>query len=200
MESDGDGTYSPTRGDAARRRQASREMQAYAEGDDGAFPRLYALVAPALWGFLARRVGCRAAAEDVMQQTLLHMHRARGRFRPGADVFPWMFTIAARLVVDRHRQQQRRPASARPGEALVDGAPGPEARVAAGQLEARLHAAVDRLPERQRAAFTLVRADGLSHRQAAEALGTSPPAIKSLIHRALRALRGVYRDADGGPR
>ncbi len=194
MESDDRGAYSePLSGDAERRRRASHEMRAYAEGDDAAFSRLYALVSPALWGFVTRRLDCRAAAEDVMQQTLLHMHRARGRYRPGADVYPWMFTIAARIVVDRHRSRGRRPEVAWPTEALSGGEPDPEMRCAAGELEARLSSAVEHLPERQREVFTLVRTAGLSHRQAAEMLETSESAIKSLMHRALAALRRACR-------
>jgi len=180
-----------------RRAHAMREMQAYAGGDDAAFRRLYALVSPALWGFVARRVRCRAAAEDVMQQTLLHMHRARGRYRPGADVYPWMFTIAARLIIDRHRQAQRRPVAAGPAGSLTDARPSPEQRVAAAELESHLNSAVHRLPPRQREALTLIRTDGLTHRQAAEALECSESAIKSLVHRALQALRAVHDRLDG---
>lgn len=173
----------------ARRAEAMREMRAYAMGDSDAFRRLYPLLAPALWGYVVKRVRCRPAAEDVMQQTLLHMHRARARYRPGADVFPWMFTIAGRLIIDRHRQLQRRPEAAGPGERLRDGAPSPEQRVVASDLQAHVAAEVARLPQRQRQALTMVRRDGMSHRQAAQALATSESAIKSLVHRALDALR-----------
>ena len=49
--------------------------------------------------------------------------------------------------------------------------------------------ALGQLPENQRAAFLMARHDNLSHEEIAEALSTSVSAVKSLIHRALEALR-----------
>jgi RNA polymerase sigma-70 factor (ECF subfamily) len=57
------------------------------------------------------------------------------------------------------------------------------------RLGARLNAALEKLPEKQRAAFLLVRMEGLPHDQVARALETTVPSVKSLVHRALEALR-----------
>ena len=45
------------------------------------------------------------------------------------------------------------------------------------------------LPSKQRSAFLLHRSEGLTHSEVAAALDTSVPAVKSLIHRALEAMR-----------
>src|SRR5262245_35377161 len=84
-------------------------MTRYADGDDAAFAELYDFLAPRLYGYVLRRTGRSACAEDLLQQTLLNVHRARGSFNRGADVLPWVFSIARRLLIDKARNQNREP-------------------------------------------------------------------------------------------
>ena len=173
-------------GPANPRDAADDAMAAYALGERAAFARLYALISAELWGFVFARVHDRAAAEDLMQQTLLHMHRARGRYRPGARARPWMYTIAWRLIIDRSRR--RRPQVGLDTMELADPGPGPHEQIAAGELSSQLRSAYHQLPDRQKAALDLTRGAGLSQSEAAEVLGTTRSAVKSLVHRALGTL------------
>ncbi|HEY4156902.1 MAG TPA: sigma factor, partial [Polyangiaceae bacterium] len=66
-------------------------MERYAAGDDAAFALLYDSLAPRILGYLARRTRDRADAEDILQQTMLHVHRSREAFIPGSEVAPWAF-------------------------------------------------------------------------------------------------------------
>ncbi len=77
---------------------ATSAMDRYAQGDDAAFSELYDALAPRLYGYLLRQTRNNARAEDLTQQTFLQMHCARGRFVRGADVVPWAFAIARRLL------------------------------------------------------------------------------------------------------
>ncbi len=170
------------------RSAADLAMERYADGEDAAFPELYDAIAPRLYAFALRQTGQGAAAEDVVQQTLLRMHRSRGDFVRGAKVAPWAFAIARRLIVDGHRRRRF--------EAPAGGAPevaSAEARadelVAAHETAELLSARFECLSAAQRDAFMLVKQDGLSHAEAAEALGTSVTAIKLRVHRAHVALR-----------
>src|SRR5215813_2272058 len=89
---------------------ADGAMERYAKGDEAAFAELYDAIAPRLLSFLRKTTRDSCAAEDLMQQTLLHMHRRRGSFIPGAAVMPWAFAIARRLMTDsaRRRRVERR--------------------------------------------------------------------------------------------
>ncbi len=89
---------------------ADAAMERYANGDEAAFAELYDAVAPRLLGFLRKALRDDSAAEDLMQQALLQIHRARGSFIPGAPVIPWAFAIARRLIIDsaRRRRIERR--------------------------------------------------------------------------------------------
>src|SRR5262245_36731869 len=95
--------------EARRKETASLDaaMDRYARGDDTAFGEIYDKLAPRLFGFLLRYTRDRSKAEDVVQQTMLQIHRARGRFMPGAEVTPWAFAIARRLLIDQHRRAGR---------------------------------------------------------------------------------------------
>jgi RNA polymerase sigma-70 factor (ECF subfamily) len=83
---------------------ANAAMERYSRGDEAAFAELYDELAPRLLRFLRRATRDTFAAEDLMQQTLLHMHHARGSFIAGSPVMPWALAIARRLMTDRARR------------------------------------------------------------------------------------------------
>lgn len=170
---------------------ADTAMERYANGDDAAFGELYDLLAPRLYGFLLRRTRRTCVAEDLVQQTMLQIHRARGRFHPGAAVLPWAIAIARRLLLDGVRAEGRRPSIA-PTEEVPDvaaGTGGPDEELAARRLAERLDERLRALPEAQRVAFELLQQDGLTLAEAAEVLGTTVTAVKLRAHRAYCALR-----------
>jgi RNA polymerase sigma-70 factor (ECF subfamily) len=172
-------------------------MDRYADGDAAAFGEVYDRLAPRLLAFFLRRTRDQAAAEDLTQQTLLNMHRARQSFVRGSEVTPWAFAIARRLLIDARRRRRN--------EVLLDVADEdaaaadlrvardavPDEVAASRQMAARARAELDRLPEPQRTAYLLVREDGLSVAEAALVLGTSTAAVKQRVFRAYEALRAA---------
>jgi len=174
-------------------------MDRYAAGDEAAFGELYDLLAPRVFGYLMRQTRDRARAEDLLQQTLLQMHAARGRFIAGSQVTPWAFAIARRLMIDGMRRGKREVLRAGDGsegegsEPMASDAPADEL-VEAQQLAGRLQKELARLPENQRVAFELIKQEGLSVAQAAQVLGTTVTAVKLRAHRAYEALRGILGD------
>ena len=177
-------------------------MERYSKGDEAAFAELYDAIAPRLLGFLRKATRDDFAAEDLMQQTLLQIHRARGSFIPGARVMPWAFAIARRLIIDgaRRRRLERRlfaDTSVDDAEMTYEptgGMPTADDLVHARRLEQRVQERLDTLPEAQRTAYRLLQQEGLSLKGAAEVLGTSVSAVKLRAHRAYAALRAVLRE------
>jgi len=181
-------------------------MERYAGGDEAAFAELYDAIAPRLLRFLRGATRDAFAAEDLMQQTLLHMHRARGSFIAGSPVMPWAFAIARRLMTDRARRSrvERRlfaDPSADGGRTHEPAAATarPDDLLHARRLELRLWRRFEALPEIQRTAYRMLRLEDLSLVRAAAVLGTSVTAVKLRVHRAVVALRAVVRDADETP-
>jgi RNA polymerase sigma-70 factor (ECF subfamily) len=184
---------------------ANAAMERYARGEDQAFSELYDALAPRLRRYLLRASGDPGRADDLLQQTMLQIHRARGRFIAGAEVLPWAFAIARRLLIDslRRRRNERRTISLETGGR--DAGPVEAAAVQHGadelldgqRLARALEAELARLPESHRLAFELVRNEGLSIREAAEVLGATPTAVKLRAHRAYAALRVALSDVWG---
>ena len=175
-------------------------MARYCDGDRAAFDALYAAVAPRLLGFLLQLVGDRALADDVLQETLLKLHEARGFYVRGADPVPWMFTIARHTAFDELRRASARACAsspttdAPPPEPRAELAARPSRRAPATIRPApRRSAALDSLPEPQRQALLLTKVEGLSQAEAAARAGTTPGAIKLRAHRAYVALRKLVR-------
>jgi RNA polymerase sigma-70 factor (ECF subfamily) len=179
---------------------ADLAMDSYASGNDEAFAVVYDALAPRIFAFLRRSSPNQAQAEDLVQQTFLQLHRARGTFVAGSAVAPWAFAIARRLLIDQRRRDHRSPLNTAQStaegisEASVE--PAADDLLEAGDLAKELRYRLDALPPPQRAAFELVRFDGLSHAEAAEALGMTVNSVKLRVHRALAALRGVLRSSN----
>jgi len=174
---------------------ASAAMDRYARGEDAAFGELYDLLSPKLLGFLYRQTRDRARAEDLVQQTFLQMHCARETYVTGADVVPWAFAIARRLAIDSYRRTKREVLDPDLDLAAMVDDTGPDDVLRSKQAAEMLQQTLDALPESQRVAFELIKRDGLSVAQAAEALGTTVTAVKLRAHRTYEALRSALRDS-----
>ena len=181
------------------RSEADAAMERYAAGDDSAFAAVYDAIAPRLYGYLVRQTRDRARAEDLLQQTMLHMHRARSRFIPGAEVTPWAFAIARRLLLDGLRRGRREVVTANDDP---DDGPSPEPQaeqvVQAIELAARVERVLAGIPASQRVAFELIKNEGLSVAEAAQVLGTTVAAVKLRAHRAYEALRSALGEGSPG--
>jgi RNA polymerase sigma-70 factor (ECF subfamily) len=174
---------------------ASAAMDRYACGDDAAFAELYDLLAPRLSSFLFRRTRDTSRTEDLVQQTFLQMHSARRHFSPGAEVTPWAFAIARRLLIDTLRKggreclveddRESEKQDSIPPDAL------PDAVVGRQRFADRMDRELARMPEAHRVAFELVQRDGLSMAETAQVLGTTENAVKLRAFRTYEALRAA---------
>jgi RNA polymerase sigma-70 factor, ECF subfamily len=173
--------------------RANLAMDRYARGDDAAFGEVYDAIAARLHAYLLRQTRDRGAADDLLQQTLLQMHRHRGTYAAGLPVLPWAFAIARRLYIDDFRRRKTDALWSARSVADDDRVASsfPDDEVASRQLAERVHATLARLPETQRAAFDLLRIEGLSHDDAAQVLGTTVSAVKLRAFRAYTAIRAV---------
>jgi len=170
---------------------ANAAMARYAQGDESAFASVYDAVAPRVHAYLLRQTRDRVIADDLMQQTLLQMHRKRGTYAAGLPVLPWAFAIARRLYIDECRRRKTDALwSARDvgeDDRLVWVAPDEE--VASREAARLVEAELARMPGNQRVAFELLKVDGLSHQEAAHLLGTTVSAVKLRAFRAYAAIR-----------
>ena len=171
---------------------ACAAMLRYAQGDNSAFADVYTQLAPRLHGFCVRLCAGGAEADDLLQETLLKLHRSRTAYRPDANPLHWAFAIARCAYIDRLRRRKARP------EVLGD-APSalankrsdsePESELRAAQLRELVQSVLLSQPEAARTSYILVRLEGVSVADAAAILSASSDAIKQRVHRVAQALR-----------
>ena len=162
-------------------------MAAAQDGDSVAYERLLQEILSPLRGFVASRLGDPASVEDVTQNVLLSLHRARHTFRPERRFEPWFWTIARNAIIDAQRSRSTRQ---RREEPLLDSdiAVDPE-DPRAGELSPELARALAELPIHQREAVELLQVHQLSVAEAAVRVGITPGALKVRAHRGYKALR-----------
>lgn len=163
-------------------------------GDAEAFGLVYDRYVDQVFRFVYRRVLDRQVAEDLTSETFLRALRNMASFRqPGGDFGAWVTTIARNVVVNWQRSHQRRerPVAELRDAVPVDLMPSTEAAVVATLTREALLAGIEQLNPVQRQCITLRYLREQSIEETAQALGKTPAAIKSIQHKALRALRGL---------
>jgi RNA polymerase sigma-70 factor, ECF subfamily len=169
-------------------------MAAYVSGDNGAFELLFARNAPMVFKMGLRALRSPSAASDLVQDTFLHLHRARLNFRPGSRLRPWLATIALNCVRARFRHAGRKKEIALTEELealLVVDCPEPLARFEAEHARDEITRALRQLPRAQREVIEMHWFRGCSFREIAVALGTTLSAAKVRAHRGYARLRIV---------
>jgi RNA polymerase sigma-70 factor (ECF subfamily) len=157
-------------------------------GDQRAATRLVERHAPALARF-AVSCGVREDIDELVQDTFVRAFGSLDGFRGDSSFRTWLFTIERRLMMDRRRAEKRRPAGLEISEedatteydALDD--------VMAGEAEAQVVAAAQRLTNTQREVFMLRVTEGLSYKEIAETVGTTEGAARVHYHNALRTMK-----------
>ncbi|WP_336485993.1 sigma-70 family RNA polymerase sigma factor [Methylobacterium nigriterrae] len=174
----------------------SAAMAAAQGGDAAAYRLLLRECLPVIAG-MARAQGVRGdAVDDVVQDTLLTIHRARATYDPSRPFLPWLRAITQRRAIDRLRRAGRRPQEVHDPlayEAEADSGPAPGDALDARERAARLARAVAALPEGQRQAVEHLAFRERSLDEAAALTGRSKGALKVNLHRALKALRATLR-------
>jgi len=164
-------------------------MEAYrSRGDRVAFEILFQRFGPRLHGYFLRSTGSPEVAGDLVQQTFLHLHRARGDFRAGAPLRPWLFTIAANLRRQHFRRRARKPETSWDAEVHGEPSTGPSVSTPTDRAVRR---ALSQLGPGQRDVLLLHWYEDLSFAEVAAALGISTSAAKVRAHRAYKQLREI---------
>jgi RNA polymerase sigma-70 factor (ECF subfamily) len=172
---------------------ADLAMQRYADGDEAAFPVVFAELGPRIRLFL-QRMGCAAdVAEDLLQETFLRVHHARGSFARGKHVAPWAYSIARNCFISHTRSAKTKMSRASVDADQIElpaghGSSGEDESIA--RQSARVVSEVlESLTPARREAFVLLRYEGMSVAAAAQIVGISEGALKIRAFHAYEALR-----------
>lgn len=161
-------------------------------GDHRATDQLLRYLRPLVVKYCRARVGRSATtADDVAQEVCLAVLTALPNYREqGRPFLAFVYGIAAHKVADAHRAMARN--RAEPVEEVPDGPSrlnGPEEFVLQDELSGTMGKLLRLLPEKQREILVLRVVVGLSAEETAEAVGSTPGAVRVAQHRALGRLR-----------
>ncbi len=174
-------------------------------GDQAAFATLVTRHHAPLLGYLYHLVGGdRPLAEDLVQETFLHLLRQRAK--PTDRPFkPWLYTIATNLTRDHFKSAAVRCREQRGNEEdallrLTDSAPGPEDRALAAEKGGEVCAALAQLSEEYRFVVILRFYQGFSLQEIAETLqiplGTVKSRLSAGVHRLRVLLTPIHEGVD----
>lgn len=167
-------------------------MAAVARQDSRAFARLVERHLTWSLRFVERMIGEHRDAEDLVQTAFLRVWQGASRWEPKAKFSTWFYRVLHNLCMD-HFRRARTPAEVL-DDALPDGSPTSEERLAGTQRGQRIRKALASLPERQRAAIVLCYYEERSQAEAAALIGVSEGALESLLSRARATLKKRLRE------
>lgn len=162
-------------------------MERLQQGDVSAYRELMDHYVRPVLNYSQRMLGSRAEAEEVTQEAFLRLWKLNTTWSPDARVISWLLRVAHNLCTDRLRR--RREIGDAGAEAISDSRRPSHVLEQRERVEA-IRAAIDRLPERQRAALVMSHFEGLSNGEIAKVMDVGVEAVESLLSRARRQLRG----------
>lgn len=162
-------------------------------GNARAYHALLRLCSERLRSYFRRRLAGREAdVEDLVQETLMAIHRKRSTYNPSLPFTAWLHGIARYRLIDFLRRDRRIATLS-----VDDGfAPADDGRVEAVLAEIDVASMLATLTPKQAAAIRLTRVEGYSVREAAALTGQSEPAVKVNVHRGLGRLVAAIKGED----
>ena len=167
---------------------AARLVVLAQQGDSRAYAELLTLLGGVARQFARNRLGDVPWLDDVAQETLLTVHKARHTYDARRPFAPWFYAILSNRLIDVVRRERR----IRAREIGADVLPEPVASSREREVdEARINAALGSLPERQREIVRGLKLRDESVKTLSRRLGMSESAVKVTAHRGYRALRRI---------
>lgn len=173
-------------------------VQAVAEGDGDALGELYDRFSPLLLALGRRILGDAEEAEDVVQETFVHLWRRATRYDPQkSSVSTFLVLVTRSRAIDRLRTRQvidrtLGQVGLEPS-ATFDTSGDGVSRVLNLERRERVRQELATLPDEQRQVLDLAFFDGLTQREIAERTGIPLGTVKTRTLLAMRKLRTVLR-------
>ncbi len=170
--------------------QLEDHIEATGAGNAEAFAALYEKTKAAVYGFSLSILKHAQDAEDVLQDTFLHIYSAAGRYEKKGSPMPWIFTIARNLCLMRLRANHRTEELPEEQAEAAD----PEDTFSSLEDRQVLKAAMTLLSDDERQVIMLHAVGGLKHREIAELLQIPLSTALSRYHRSLQKMRQALKE------
>lgn len=163
-------------------------------GDIAEFEGVFREMAPSLRVYIARYVGAREIAEDLVQDLFLTLWRNREALDIHAPIAHYLFTAARNRALNHLKHERVVTRFQRAPMLAAEYAPVADEALLEAELARRIQEAIERLPKRARLIFTMSRQRKMTYQQIAQELDLSVKTIETQMGRALRSIRLYLRD------
>lgn len=177
---------------------SDRELvQAFQQGNSGAYDEIYRLYAPRIRRVCARMLKNPQDVDEATQETFLKAYQALGRFNGQYQLGAWLSRIASNVCLDHIRARSRTAHQVvLSDEHEAAGTErGPEDIVVGD--DPRIQEAISEIQPLHAQALKLRALGGLSHVEMAGELHMTPAQVKALLHRARSSFRRAWDKAEG---
>lgn len=169
------------------------------DGDRREFDTLVERYHKQAYNIAYRMAGNHADAEDLTQEAFIRAFRFFGQYRRELPFDSWLYKIMSNVFIDRLRRRPKAnirsldaPVITQEGEAqfdVADPCDGPEDVVLSREMDVRIQAALETLPEAFRITVIYADIEGLSYEEIADVTRTNIGTVRSRLHRGRRLLR-----------
>lgn len=169
-------------------------IAAAAAGNLSAFSELVRLHRERVLRTAAGIVGSTDEAEDVAQLVFIRVWERLNDYDPSGSFVSWLYRITVNMSIDAVRRRRRQvPLDEDQPERAVEG---PERQMLAADERRRVRAAIDRLPDKTRAALILREYEQLSYSEIAAALRIPIGTVMSRLNYARRAVASILQQEE----
>jgi len=163
-------------------------MRQSQNGDQRAYAILLQKTLSLLRPFLTKRLSFNNEVDDLLQEILISIHKARHTYDGNRPYKPWVYAIANFRLQDflrvHYADQLRHAVDFDDLEEIL-----PEVVTESGLSYESISAEVQNLPEKQATILQLMHQEGYTSKEVAEKMGMTESAVKVSAHRAYKVLR-----------
>ena len=164
----------------------------FKKGEEEAFDELVDKYKNRIYYLAYSLINNHADALDLAQEAFIKVYRSIHRFRGRSSFYTWLYRITVNICLNHLKKEAKRKETSFDEKievAQVDWWSNPKKALENKELQGDLTKAIDSLPPRQKAVFTLRHLEGLSHKEIASILGCSIGNTKANLFQALQKLR-----------
>lgn len=158
-------------------------------GDQAAYAKFLHAITPLLRRMVGKKLAS-AEVEDVVQEVLISIHKARHTYDGARPIMPWVVSIARFRITDHLRKHygQRRHITVDIAElenSLADVTPDTDSTESIDEL-------LEGVPEKDRNILTLMHVEGFTAKEVGARLNMNESAVKVAAHRAIKKIREKF--------
>ncbi|GIX41658.1 MAG: DNA-directed RNA polymerase sigma-70 factor [Leptospiraceae bacterium] len=167
------------------------------EGDQNAYKNFLLEVSKILKSYFSSKVFDQTVVEDLIQETLISIHKARHTYDPSLPVLNWIFAIAYRRYIDYVRKDARIKKYEHSTETFQ--------HISSNLIykseeqydnQNRINSILEHMTEREKKIITLLKIENYSIKEAAKILNLSESALKVAAHRAYKKIKKILKEND----